>query len=82
MKSGVLKENSSVDFSICYFIRRFNIKMKHEMPNKTSEGVHQRWEYMYFWSQECTGKNHDLNEEVLGKVKIHDFVKNPAKVGL
>ena len=51
------------------------------MPNKTSEDVHQRWEYMYFWLENCTGKNHDLNEEVLGKVKIHDFVKfeNPRE---
>ncbi len=52
------------------------------MPSKTREDVHQRWEYMYFWLEKCTGENHDLNEEVLGKVKIHDFVKPPEKVGL
>ncbi len=52
------------------------------MSHKTSEGDHQRWEYMYFWWKTCTGRNLDLNEQVLGKVKIHDFIKNPAKVGL
>jgi hypothetical protein len=50
--------------------------MEHEVPNNASEDVHQRWEYMYFWLEECTGEN----EKVHGKVKIRDFVKNPEKV--
>ena len=52
------------------------------MSNKASEDVHQRWEFMYFWLQKCTGENHDSNKEVIGKVEIHDFVKTPEKVGL
>ena len=52
------------------------------MPNKTSEDVHQRWECTYFWLEKCTGENHDPNKEVTGKIKIHDFVNTPEKVGL
>ncbi len=55
--------------------------MEHAVPNKTREGVHQRWDFMYFWLQKCTGKNHDSNEEVPGIVKIHNFLKNTDKVG-
>ena len=52
------------------------------MPNKTSEDVHDSLEYMYLWLDKCTGENHDSNKEVIGKIKIHDFVKTPEKVGL
>ena len=81
MKSGVLRENPGINFSIGYFIRRFNTAMEHEMSNKASEDVHQRWEFMYFWLEKCTGENHDPNKAI-GQVEIHDFVKTPEKVGL
>ena len=44
--------------------------MEFELPNETSENVHLEGKFMYFLSNDCTGKSHNVGKDSCGKVEI------------
>ena len=59
-------------FNICvpYFIVRFDHEMEYELRNETSENVHLEGKFMYFLSNDCAGKSHNVGKDGCGKVEI------------
>ena len=64
--------NSKCEFNICvsYLILRFDHEIEFELPNETSESVHLEGKFVYFLSNECTGKTHNVEKDGCGKVEI------------
>ena len=44
--------------------------MEYELPNETSENVHLEGKFVYFLSNECAGKTHNVGKDGCGKVEI------------